>query len=195
MPPSALSRASHRTGAMAHGLADILAYQAGSRARGRRTETAQTRVSQNAGSATCARYPGGNSPFPRKWTNGMSYPRSGRIRTVTGIQRLRWPTAHSDEVAGGAVHASEAIPLGARYLGVEARARPRASTRDRSGQRDRPGGLADRNAARDLDRARPASGGACESSRSADDRLDDVEELRVAGKSDADVAVGARVSG
>jgi hypothetical protein len=40
--PSAVTRAPHRTGAMAHGLADILTYQAGSRARGRRTETAQT---------------------------------------------------------------------------------------------------------------------------------------------------------
>jgi hypothetical protein len=46
------SRAPHRTGAVAHGLADILAYQADRGHRGRRTETAQTRVSQNAGTTT-----------------------------------------------------------------------------------------------------------------------------------------------
>jgi len=40
-------------------------------------------LSRFAGSATRARYPGGNSPFPRKWTNGKSYPRSARIRTAT----------------------------------------------------------------------------------------------------------------
>jgi hypothetical protein len=39
--PSAVTRAPHRTGALAHGLADLLAYQAGSRAQSRRTETAQ----------------------------------------------------------------------------------------------------------------------------------------------------------
>jgi hypothetical protein len=49
----ALSRAPHRAGALAHGLADILAYQAGSGARGRRTgDGAKPRVSQNAGTTT-----------------------------------------------------------------------------------------------------------------------------------------------
>src|SRR6266536_3052003 len=42
----ALSPAPHRTGALAHGLADILAYQAGSRAAGRRTETQTTGVAE-----------------------------------------------------------------------------------------------------------------------------------------------------
>jgi hypothetical protein len=45
------SRAPHRTGAMAHGLADILAYQAGSLARRRRMEAAQT-----TGVAECGKY-------------------------------------------------------------------------------------------------------------------------------------------
>jgi hypothetical protein len=49
--PSAVTRAPHRTGALAHGLADILAYHAGSGARGRRTETAQT-----AGVVVCGKY-------------------------------------------------------------------------------------------------------------------------------------------
>jgi hypothetical protein len=47
----ALSRAPHRAGALAHGLADIwLTNRIGARAR--RTETAQPGVSQNAGSTT-----------------------------------------------------------------------------------------------------------------------------------------------
>lgn len=51
----------------------------------------------------------------------------------------------------------------------------------RSRERDRPRGLADRDAAVELDSARTASGGARESSGSADDRLLDVETYRMLG--------------
>jgi hypothetical protein len=64
-----------------------------SRAPGPRRAPPDTRrppsLSQFAGSATRARYPGGNSPFQRKWTNGMSYTRSARIHTAKGIQLPR----------------------------------------------------------------------------------------------------------
>jgi hypothetical protein len=49
--PSAVACAPRRTGAMAHGLAEILAYQAESGARGRRTERAPT-----TGVADCGKY-------------------------------------------------------------------------------------------------------------------------------------------
>ncbi len=81
---------------------------AGIRPRSATRSTAQVdalAASQNAGSTTRARYPGGNSPFPRKWTNGMSFPGSARIRTPKGIQLPRMANRHSDEVAGGAVRA------------------------------------------------------------------------------------------
>ena len=62
--PSALSRAPHRTGALAHGLADILADQAGSRARGRRTETAQTGCRRMRGTTTGSACRGPDRPPP-----------------------------------------------------------------------------------------------------------------------------------
>jgi hypothetical protein len=65
-PPSALSRAPHRTGAMAHGLADILAYQAGSGARRRRTETAQTTGVAECGKCDVCAQPGRQQPIPAK---------------------------------------------------------------------------------------------------------------------------------
>src|SRR6266536_1280003 len=49
----AVTRAPHRTGVMAHGLADILAYQAGSGQGPAHGDGANPRVSQNAGSTTC----------------------------------------------------------------------------------------------------------------------------------------------
>jgi hypothetical protein len=50
-PPSALSRAPHRTGALAHGLADIWLTKPDRGHWGRRTETAQT-----TGVAECGKY-------------------------------------------------------------------------------------------------------------------------------------------
>ena len=38
---------------------------------------------------TRARCSGGSGPFTQEWTSGMSYPRSARIRTATGIQMPR----------------------------------------------------------------------------------------------------------
>src|SRR5918996_1806383 len=66
--------------------------------------------------------------------------------------------------------------------------------RSRLGERDAPGGLDDRDAARDLHGARSAPGRAREPPCPAEDGLRDLEELRVAGKAEADVAVPTGIS-
>src|SRR5919106_5409671 len=66
--------------------------------------------------------------------------------------------------------------------------------RSRLGEGDAPGGLDDRDAAGDVHGAPSAPGGAREPSGPAEDGLRDLEELRVAGKAEADVAVPAGAS-
>jgi hypothetical protein len=88
MGGAALSRAPHRTGALARGLADILAYQAGSRAAGRRTETAQA-----LGVADCGKYDRRDDEesarLPRAWVTTARFSACSRNRRSARIARTR----------------------------------------------------------------------------------------------------------